>query len=132
MIPAARSQLLELYAEWRRLTDLEGEAIRAADWPAVEEQQNLKHALQPRITRASIWFREAALAGGLPETQFETEFRPVVGELVDLELRNREELCRRREALQADRQSMGQSANRLRGIRRSYTLQPASSWQSWS
>lgn len=132
MNPGTRTQLHDLYAEWRRLTHLEGEAIRLGDWSRVDEQQVLKHALQTRIARAAGCFRQEAAADGLPDSTFETEFRPVVGELVNLELNNREELCRRREALQAERRTIRQTACRLGGIRRSYAAAPSSSWQSWS
>lgn len=132
MNPSTQSQLRDLYAEWHRLTDLEGEAIREGDWGRVDEQQTCKQALQPRIADLARACRQDLAREGRPDSDFEAEFRPAVMELVNLEVRNREELCRRRDALQADRRTMGQSVNRLRGLRQSYRTDAPSTWQSWS
>ena len=46
---SACSTLLELYQEWRKWTDAEGEAILENDWPKVKRCQAAKAELQPHI-----------------------------------------------------------------------------------
>lgn len=126
------AELHALYGEWRRLTDLETEAIQAGDWPRVDEQQSRKQSLQARIASTAGAVRLEIQAHGGAPADFEAEFRPVVDDLVALELANRERLCQRREELQGERRANRQTAARLRGLQRSYAQGPVSRWESWS
>jgi hypothetical protein len=123
--------LLNLYTEWRRITDIEGAAIADEEWPRVEQQQLLKRELQNQIMQtANQWLSEqgeteAACAN------YEREFRPIVTTLIQRETQNHELLCERRQHLQSRMDSLKQTSARLRNVR-SYTTEGSSSWQSYS
>lgn len=131
MAASARHRLLGLYAEWRRLTELEGAAIGRDEWPTVARQQALKRELQVRIVEATeVWRREAEAGGEW--ARFERELRPVVADLIQLESRNHARLCERREQAQVALASLDRSAAQLRGIQRAYGPGAGSCWQSYS
>jgi hypothetical protein len=125
-------RLCDLYAEWRRLTDIEGTAIGNEEWSRVEQQQRLKRELQNQIMQtADQWLSEqgeteAACA------KYEREFRPIVSNLIQRESQNHELLCERRKHLQSRLNSLKQTGTRLRGIQRTYASAGSSNWQSYS
>jgi hypothetical protein len=130
----AHQLLTELYAEWRRLTDLEGAAIDQDEWPSVSRQQALKQVLRDRIVQTTEqWHLERAGAQTEPtHVHFEREFRPIVTDLIQRETRNHERLCQRRHRVQSDLAALRQSSTRLRGIQRAYATAAGSRWQSYS
>jgi hypothetical protein len=131
MASSARHRLLDLYAEWRRLSELEGAAIGRDEWPSVAQQQALKRELQGRIVEATeAWSREQEATGG--PARFEQEFRPIVADLIQLESRNHERLCERRALARAALASLDRSAAQLRGIQKAYAPGGGSCWQSYS
>jgi hypothetical protein len=128
----AHQLLLDLYAEWRRLSELEGAAIGRDKWPCVAQQQQLKRRLQTRIVEATdAWNRQRPALPGASEL-FETEFRPIVADLIRLESRNHELLCERRQHAHSAVASLGRSAAHLRGITRAYASGDGVRWQSYS
>jgi hypothetical protein len=128
----AHHLLLDLYAEWRRLTELEGAAIGRDEWPCVAQQQQLKRGLQTRIIEATeSWQRERQDTSGGMEP-FEREFRPIVSDLIQMESRNHELLCERRTRTQTALAALDRSASHLRGIGRAYATPEGSRWQSYS
>ncbi len=132
MTANAHAELRGLYEEWRRLTELEGAAIRDGVWTEVERQQFLKQSLRDRIVRATqLWNAEQAGAEAARDV-FEREFRPVVSELIAQEHRNQDLLHDQREHIQARLSELGQSATRLRGVQRTYGAVGGSRWQSYS
>jgi len=130
----AHQLLTELYAEWRRLTDLENVAIGNDEWPQVSRQQELKLALRDQIVQTTEqWHHEWTSTETEPTSvQFEREFRPIVADLIQRESRNHELLCQRRHRVQSELSSLRQSSSRLRGIQRAYTGEANSRWESYS
>ncbi|HTH46166.1 MAG TPA: hypothetical protein VMB21_01515 [Candidatus Limnocylindria bacterium] len=114
------SPLPGLLAQWRELTEREGEAIRAAQWPEVTRQQRLKEALQPAISRVD------------PEVRSLPRFRTAVTELMALERRNAEFLGERLGHLRRLRDESEQASRNLRRMRQSYAPASASNWHSYS
>lgn len=120
-------ELAALYQQWRRLTESEGQAIRAAIWPQVDQCQAAKLALQPRISEVSSVLDPAV---------HEQRFRPVVEELMQLERRNRELLQAQRQIAQMQKDELDHAGRNLRQLHRSYVPADAphrgAHWQSWS
>lgn len=135
MKPTAHQVLVDLYAEWRRLTDLEGAAIGADEWPNVARQQQLKRELQDQIVQTTEqWHSEwtATETEADANNRFEQEFRPIVTDLIQRETRNHELICQRRCRAQSQLATLRQSSTRLRGIQRAYSSESSSRWQSYS
>jgi hypothetical protein len=131
----AHQLLVELYAEWRRLTDLEGAAIGADEWPNVARQQQLKLELRDQIVQTTEqWHveRAATETETAANVRFEQEFRPIVADLIQRETRNHEMICERKQRVQSDLAALRQSSTRLRGIQRAYSADTGSRWQSYS
>ena len=120
-------ELAALYQQWRRLTESEGQGIRAANWPQVEQCQAAKLALQPRITEVS---------SGLDPIFHEQRFRPLIEELMQLERHNRELLQAQRQIAQQQQDELNHAGRNLRQLHRSYVPADAphrgAHWQSWS
>jgi hypothetical protein len=132
MNPDLRHALLDLYAEWRRLTELEGAAIDREEWPVVFQQQQLKRGLQDEIVRVTeAWNHElsAAREGSAP---FDRDIRPIIADLIRLESHNHELVCERRQTAHSLRQTLDQSSANLRAIHRAYAPGAAVRWQSYS
>lgn len=136
MNPGPHQALLDLYQEWRRLTELEGAAIARDEWPAVEEHQRLKRDLRDQIILATQqWHAEGAAAGSGPDSvraSFERYFRPIVADLIALEHRNQQVLGEHRSQMQSRLASASQSTKRLRNLQRSYAPERSPRWQSYS
>ena len=81
----ATANLTCALAEWRRLTDLEGEAILGDDWPGLAEQQTRKAQLQPEIQSALALVRANPSAEAHTSPEVERKFDSTVGELMALE-----------------------------------------------
>ena len=128
----ARTELFAAYAEWRRWTDLEGEAIQAANWSQVRECQDAKQRLQPRIIRHTEHARQECARLGLACADLEREVRGVVGELILLETRNGEAVAGKREAAEMERAELDRSSRNLRRLHHSYGGLRAAGWHSFS
>ena len=131
----AHQLLVELYAEWRRLSDLEGAAIGADEWPSVARQQQLKQEIRDQIVQTTEqWHVEwaATETETSASVRFEQEFRPIVADLIQRETRNHEMICERKHRVQSDLTALRQSSTRLRGIQRAYATAAGSRWQSYS
>jgi hypothetical protein len=128
----AAAELMDLLAEWRRITELEGQSIRRDDWNQVAQQQRRKAQLQDPITRALNQVR-----AGSPDSQArpepgESPFQSVAAELMAMESRNRELLRDKRRRKRAELDQMNLAARNLHGVRRAYGAPSASLWQSYS
>jgi hypothetical protein len=124
----AHAQLLELYQEWKRLTEEEGAAIRSSDWAGVRHCQKTKQELQPQIIRATDVAKVAPGDG----REFEAQIRECVNELIRLETRNSETLERRLEEVERSREELDQTSIRLKRVQKSYTRGRGSSWDEYS
>lgn len=124
--------LLDLYAEWGRLTEIEGKAIGNDEWASVAEQQLLKKRLQDQIVQTAGQWQSEQGETEVGWAKHEREFRPIISDLIQRESQNHELLCQRREHLQARLGSLKQSGAYLRGIHRTYAASNSSNWQSYS
>jgi hypothetical protein len=128
----ATADLTRVLAEWRRLTNLEGEAILGDDWHGLAEQQIRKERLQAEIQSA------LELDGATPSTQArisrgtEPMFDSAVGELMALERRNGDLLAEKRIRRRAESERLARTLLDLQGVRRAYGSSRGPHWQSYS
>lgn len=123
--------LIELYSQWRRLTEAEGEAINQGRWQDVDHQQALKQELKDRILLATEnWQSDYPVR--LTQAEYDRRFRAIISELIVMESANHATLCARREALQQERGRAGQTLQNLRGLNRTYGRQQQTCWHSYS
>jgi len=116
-------ELAALYAQWRSLTEGEGEAIESGSWTEVEHYQSAKSRLQPRIVEVSQRIEVAI---------HELQFRPVVEELITLERRNSDRLRDTRHSAEQEKQDLDKSSRNLRQLHKSYVPPARAHWQSYS
>ncbi len=121
MSPA--DELSALYAQWRSLTEDEGDAIKSGDWAQVEHYQSAKSRLQPRIIEVSQRLEVAV---------HEVQFRPIVEELMTLERRNSTLLRETRRSANQQKQDLDKSSRNLRQLHKSYVPPVRAHWQSYS
>jgi hypothetical protein len=112
-----------LLDKWRRLTEEEGCAISAGNWAQVENFQSAKSLLQPRISEV----RER-----IAPARHESQFRPIIDELIRLERRNQSLIDNRRKAAQEQERDLNRSDRNLRQIHKSYLPPARALWQSYS
>jgi len=128
----AREQLVALYQEWHRLTIEEGKAVEASSWTQVNDCQDAKFALQPRIIDASELMHaewEAIPAQRLSDEPF---IRQVVGELVEMESHICQRIATRRREAEDEHRSISETGNRLRRLHSAYGSSRRSAWSSYS
>ncbi len=128
----ARDSLLGYYRQWQTLTDAEGAAIRSGDWVQVEHLQATKKQLQKFILAAAAALRAEADAAGVSLSVMEREFCTLVSQLIQLEVRNREEIAARRHQAEADLAVIESSRQHLRQIQRAYASGRDTVWQCYS
>ena len=116
-------ELSALYAQWRSLTEQEGEAIESGAWTKVEHYQSAKSRLQPRIAEVSQRIEVAV---------HELQFRPVVEELMALERHNAARLRDTRRSAEQEKRDLDKSSRNLRQIHKSYVPPARAHWQSYS
>ena len=129
---SANEQLQSDYQEWRRLAEVEGEAIRNQNWPAVTDCQNAKQRLQPLIARHADEARQEWLRLGLDCSAQEKNFRAIVAELIAIERGNSTLLHDVRQATQARFNQLEQARTNLRQLQRSYAPVRPPAWTSFS
>lgn len=122
---SAPAVLIQWFSEWRRLTDAEGEAIAAAAWGTLLDVQSTKARLQVDIL---AWEREHA-------PQAVRDFpvlRPLLGEIIGLEARNRDRLARLNHEARAERDSLDRSRRDLRRLQGCFAAPATPAWESYS
>ncbi|MEW6158460.1 MAG: hypothetical protein AB1813_13590 [Verrucomicrobiota bacterium] len=122
--------LFELYADWKRWTEIESEAIRHGEWQRVEECQQKKNELKARIVEATGALE--ANSGPAFRTDLERELRRVIGELIGLEARNSELLAARRQQAELEQKELDRTSQNLRQLHRAYAPGPRQGWQRYS
>jgi len=127
----ATADVTRALAEWRRLTDLEGEAIINDDWREVAEQQSRKAQLQTEIQRALALFRAPSTQGHAAR-EMECKFSSAAGELMALERRNADLIAAKRKRRQAESARLALTLRDLHGVRRAYGSCQHPHWQSYS
>ena len=128
----ARNQLMDLYQEWRTLSETEGKAIRAATWSRVDACQDAKHGLQPRMLSAVELCQAELKAAGINPQDFDLQLRKIVAELILLEERNSQWLAEQREAALAQARQLDRTSRSLRQVRQAYVGDAAAAWHSYS
>lgn len=124
--------LLELYRQWHELTGAEGQAIRAAAWNRVEQFQETKYRLQPRILEALETLQSEVSLSGADSEQVERELRSVVSTLISGEKLNVDLLGEQRASLEGSLSELNRSTRNLRQVHRAYSGPPAAAWHSYS
>jgi hypothetical protein len=124
----ANAELLELYQEWKRLTEKEGAAILASSWADVRNCQRLKQQLQPKIIQATDAAKHAPGHG----SDFEARIRECVNELIQIETRNSEALGKRLEAAEKERSELDRTSHQLKQVQKSYGGTRGSAWDQYS
>jgi hypothetical protein len=124
--------LWRLYDQWRRLTELEGEGIRLADWGQVAACQKMKEALQTQIIEAArAWPTQAWKSTG-SETETEQTLGSLIDQLLALEQRNSEWLRTKREAAQVQKAELEKASRNLHQVQKAYVSGPPPLWHSYS
>ena len=126
----ATVQLLELYEQWKHLTEREGAAILASDCMEVRDCQQKKQKLQPEIIKVSDLVKDSSRpADG---SDFEPRLRECINELIQLETNNSATLETRLNATRQEKENLDRTSNRLRQIHKSYVPSQASVWNQYS
>jgi hypothetical protein len=128
----AAAELTRLLAEWRRLTELEWQAILQDHWPELAGHQQDKARLRPHISRALEQVRAGQPARQTTVEPVADPFRAAVSELMALQKRNSEALQAKCRSKRAELQSLSQTIRNLQGLRRAYGGPKAHLWQSYS
>jgi hypothetical protein len=128
----ADAQLRDAYAEWRRLAETEGEAIRARDWQLLLDCQHALQQLQPRIIRYTDDAQHEWTRLGVDRSDREQGLRLVISELIELEWRNDALLNVVAQTARAEMNELEQASQNLRRVQRSYAPARPAAWTSFS
>ncbi len=112
-----------LLDQWRSLSEDEGKAIAAGSWNHVEQLQSAKSLLQPRIDEVRPRIAPA---------RHESQFRPLIESLIQLERRNQALVDQRRATAQEQERTLNRSDRNLRQIQKSYVPSAPNLWHSYS
>lgn len=113
-----------LLAEWRSLTEREGEAIDAGDWDLVLGLQASKAALRDAFPPSG----GHAASSGDPSEADRLVWQAVIG----MESRNLERLARHRAAAEAERAAVEKSRSDLRRLHQRFVMPLGPGWQRYS
>jgi hypothetical protein len=128
----AETQLHQALQEWRRLAEVEGEAIRSRNWPLVAECQDALRDLQPNIDEFTRKARqEWAGLGSQQQSSLET-LRQTLGGLIELESRNYARLTALRHGARTRLEQLESAGRTLRQVQRSYSPGTPAAWTSFS
>lgn len=112
-----------LLDQWRQLTDEEGRAISKGAWTHLEQLQSAKAMLQPRIDEVRQRVDPAS---------HESQFRPLIDNLIAMERRNQSSLSEQHQRAQQQEQDLNRSDRNLRQIQKSYLPPARNLWNSYS
>lgn len=125
------TNLWDLYEQWKRLTEKEGEAIRTANWLEVRRCQKAKQQLQSGIIKVTDGLKTEC-SNELQNDQLNSQIRRHVNELIQLETRNHSILGQCMAKLQNERGTLEETSNRLKKVRKSYVPSPQPIWNQYS
>ena len=128
----ATVDLAHALAEWRRLTNLEGEAILSDNWHGIAEHQARKAQLEGEIQHALALARITPAASAHNSREMEPGVQAAVGELITIERRNADLLAAKRHRRQAESERLALTLRDLHGVRRAYGSSRGPHWQSYS
>ena len=121
---APYSKLIELYADWRKLSADECEALGHQNWSRVAEAQSRKKNLQDGIS--------AVFKACTAEQRQSSQIKEILSELIKSEQANQRLLEQIRNAADKERGNLGGVARTLRRIQGSDGQQPQTVWHSYS
>jgi hypothetical protein len=124
--------LLEAYQDWRRLAELEGEAIRTRDWTLMTDCQQRLSGLQPRILRLTDQAREEWRQAGVDPVEKEKNLRQIISSLIELELQNSSSLAAAKKTARTHLGQMDLARQNLKRVHRSYSPSSPAVWNSFS
>jgi hypothetical protein len=122
------AELLELYQQWKSLTEQEGAAIHALNWSEVRRCQKQKQLLQPEIIRVAGLIKSTTGVN----LQIEARIRDCINELIQLESTNSAALEKRLESARKEMDDLDQTSHKLRQVHKSYAGSFGSSWSQYS
>lgn len=129
---SAFQELSRFYQEWRRLSEAEGSAIQQGQWPSVQECQDAKYTLQSQIMMATELFQSELSHLGRDPQEYDRQFRGIVAELIQLEERNGKWLSEQKKKAVEEAETLANTTNNLRQVRRAYTQGRTPVWNSYS
>jgi hypothetical protein len=129
---SACNTLLELYQEWRKWTELEGEGILEGNWPQVKRCQAAKGELQGRILQQTDAAQAECKRDGIDRRAFDKQVRSRVNELIYLETRNGEFLAEQHRQAKSQMAALERSSRNITKIHRQYSNGPGMAWESYS
>lgn len=118
---AVEAALLAAYGEWRKLAELEGEAISKRDWNIVKDCQARLAALQPGINRLAGQVRDAWRQLGI-RAEKEENLRRIISGLIELESKNNSLLTSAKESARQNLDQLESSRQNLKRVQRSYSM----------
>jgi hypothetical protein len=121
-----------LFDDWRETTRAEEAAIASQQWPEVAAHQQHKRDLQRKITLATEAWQRSWPRTGETLADYERRFRPIVGELIELEAWNASLIEGLRAQSNNELDRMGRTVTTLHGVRRAYGTGSATHWASYS
>jgi hypothetical protein len=110
---------LKLCQHWRQFTEAEAAAIQAGDWVALAAVQRQKQELRAELDAVA---RPASLG----------RIRPLVDELIALELGNARALAERRQVAEGEQARFDLAGRNLRQLHQAYAPQSSAVWHSYS
>jgi hypothetical protein len=126
----AEPDLDHAYAEWRRLAEAEGKAIREGNWLFVAECQQAIGRLRATVDQL---IQQAHQETPSPDAQDrKLSRRANVLELIELQRLNLTSLQQRRQRLANHIEQLSCAGRNLRGIQRSYAPPATPAWSSYS
>jgi hypothetical protein len=128
----AEAALRESYEEWRRLAEVEREAICSRDWQHLADCHADLQQLQAQIERETEQAKVewATFPGAYCEGRAVIE--GIVSELIALQIRNQTLLESQLAVTVDNREQLEQTRRNLRRIQTSYCQTPAPVWTSFS
>ena len=127
-----QQQLMKLYERWGCLTIDEGEAIRAADWAKVAQQQAEKWMIRNQIHASSSQLEAEIQAGRVDPKSIHKQIHYIVDELIGLEMENERALAEQRQLAQQEQWELQRSTQNLRRLQKAYAPAPGPAWDSYS
>ncbi|MBM3823949.1 MAG: hypothetical protein FJ404_13875 [Verrucomicrobia bacterium] len=124
--------LLGLYEEWRRISQLESEAIDNTAWTQVDSLQNSKYQLQSSILEATRALYTEASEAHLHRGRLDDEIRNVIQDLMLMERRNADRLALKQRELEHRRAELDRASRNLRQVHRAYGTSRSPAWTSYS
>ena len=119
-------KLIDLLRRWEELTDAETGAITAEAWARLKTVQDAKRCLQDDIRDV----HDRLIARG--DSEEDNQWRALAKDLMQREIRNREELGRRRQQAEAERNASQRQGQQLNRIHQAYTSDTKRQWSTYT